>query len=410
MLWLSGCGDGSSGGSTITSETNITAAGSVVENDTGSGLAGATIVFPDGEEVFCDAQGCFSMQISPGEITMCSVNAQDFKSTLVCLSLTSSRDDIEIGMVSSSSDDLPPIIYISNYDEDTSKKSTSTGDILQPETFQELAAVETLSDESTETYPLHAGWNQVSFHLDTITSIESTGNIANTLFHYNPSTSSYDFAFADNPSSLRNAYGYWLYAYEDTNITVNGVYPTQEQVSFEVKPGFNCFGLPYAIDPVWGGVQIVYQGSTYSVHDAIEQNWFGSTLFLYNPHSQSYDFYFANSNLPQRKGFWLYSEIECTLVFSSTMPDTGTVSGVITSTATTSPIEGIHVSIGDISDTTDSSGEYCLYDVPIGTQTIVLYGPGYDVFTNTVNVSGGGVTPKNLAITPVGAIYGIIGN
>jgi hypothetical protein len=172
-----------------------------------------------------------------------------------------------------------------------------------------------------------------------------------------------------------------------------------------VKPGFNCFGLAYTTTQVWGYQQVVYQGSTCAVDDAVAQGWFGSTLFCYNPQSQSYDFRFVTSLLRPGKGFWLYSEIDGILVFSSTIPDTGTVCGIVTDLETANTLEGVLVSIGDISDTTNSSGEYCLYDVPIGQQTLVATREGFDDYTGPVNVPAGGEAQKDFSMDPFTSIH-----
>jgi hypothetical protein len=104
----------------------------------------------------------------------------------------------------------------------------------------------------------------------------------------------------------------------------------------------------------------------------------------------------------------LYSAVDCTLVFEKDMP-TG-VWGVVTniSTSNCDPIRGVTVSIGAVQDTTDSDGAYLLLNVPYGAQQIVLNAMGFDTFTDAVNISNGHITPKNIGITPIAAIYGII--
>jgi alpha-tubulin suppressor-like RCC1 family protein/plastocyanin len=64
---------------------------------------------------------------------------------------------------------------------------------------------------------------------------------------------------------------------------------------------------------------------------------------------------------------------------------TGTVFGRITAGVSTVPVANVTVSIGSISTTTDSNGDYTLNDVPSGTLTAVL--AGYATYTAAIEVN-----------------------
>jgi hypothetical protein len=261
--------------------------------------------------------------------------------------------------------------------------------------------------EKQITYSLMQGWNMVSFPFGIVTQIENDGHICNTFFHYNPSTVSYDFAFANIPGSIDIGYGYFVYADADTTIPVTGVPSSNEQETVELKAGFNCFGSPYdSPDRLWGLNQVVYEGHAYSVYRAIENGWLDPTLFWYNPESASYDFYYYWDSLEPGKGYVLYSAVDCTLVFDRSR--TAGVIGAVYDCQTTEPLQGITVSIGTIQDTTDSRGVYLLLNVPVGTQEIVSSGRAYDTYTDTVYVSSGTLVSKSFSITPVASVYGIV--
>ena len=267
-------------------------------------------------------------------------------------------------------------------------------------------ADENPNTEMQITYPLVQGYNMVSFPFKAITSIENTDHINKVFFHYNPSTVSYDFAFADSPGTIEIGYGYFVYADSNTEITVSGVPSTQEQETFELKEGFNCFGFPYSKMRLWGLNQVVYKGQSYSVYRAIENGWLESTLFCFNPESQSYDFSFCNSCLNPKKAYLLYSAVDCTLVFEKDI--IASLCGVVYDVSTCNPLKGVTISLGTVQDTTDSDGAYLLLNVPSGAHQVVLNAMGFDTYTETTNITSECVNVKNFTITPIAAIYGII--
>ncbi|MBN1593587.1 MAG: SUMF1/EgtB/PvdO family nonheme iron enzyme [Candidatus Coatesbacteria bacterium] len=68
---------------------------------------------------------------------------------------------------------------------------------------------------------------------------------------------------------------------------------------------------------------------------------------------------------------------------------TGTVKGYVYETGTSTPISGVQVSIGSISDTTGSSGFYELTSVPVGQRTIEASASGYQAYSASITVSEG---------------------
>jgi alpha-tubulin suppressor-like RCC1 family protein/photosystem II stability/assembly factor-like uncharacterized protein len=82
------------------------------------------------------------------------------------------------------------------------------------------------------------------------------------------------------------------------------------------------------------------------------------------------------------------------------LPTTGTVTGVVTSTSTFDPIEGVEVSIGEISDITTAAGVYTLVDVPEGAHTINAVLTGYLEYNDPVNVTAGQTLTKSFSMSP----------
>ncbi|MCD6326730.1 SUMF1/EgtB/PvdO family nonheme iron enzyme [bacterium] len=68
---------------------------------------------------------------------------------------------------------------------------------------------------------------------------------------------------------------------------------------------------------------------------------------------------------------------------------TGTVEGHVYETGTSTPISGVQVTIGSISDTTGASGFYELASVPVGQRTIEASASGYQPYSASMNVSEG---------------------
>lgn len=64
-----------------------------------------------------------------------------------------------------------------------------------------------------------------------------------------------------------------------------------------------------------------------------------------------------------------------------------TVNLSVTVTDGTDPVEGVTVSIGNISSTTGSAGGCTLQNVPEGSRTITATATGYENYSDTIEVS-----------------------
>lgn len=96
------------------------------------------------------------------------------------------------------------------------------------------------------------------------------------------------------------------------------------------------------------------------------------------------------------------------LTFFGLGSPTGSLSGVITDSATTDPIEGATVTIGAMVRTTDASGAYSFSMLPVGDHEVVASMEFYTPQTVTVTISEDSDTPQNFALVhvPTGTLSG----
>jgi hypothetical protein len=88
---------------------------------------------------------------------------------------------------------------------------------------------------------------------------------------------------------------------------------------------------------------------------------------------------------------------------------TSTVRGTVINAATTAPIQGAKISIGDKETYTTSQGEYSLINVSPGLQTINITYPGFDRATANINVMEGSQTyDAALSTSKYGTLKGTI--
>lgn len=78
---------------------------------------------------------------------------------------------------------------------------------------------------------------------------------------------------------------------------------------------------------------------------------------------------------------------------------TGNVSGVVSDSTTTAPIEGATVVIGAFSTTSSATGTYTLAGITPGLQTITAAKTGYESYTSTVTVVADTTVTKDIALT-----------
>jgi len=80
---------------------------------------------------------------------------------------------------------------------------------------------------------------------------------------------------------------------------------------------------------------------------------------------------------------------------------TGTLQGTITNASTSSAINGATVTAGSNTTTTNASGFYQFSSLSVGTYSVTASAPGYNNNTvSGVNVTDGGTTTQNIALTP----------
>lgn len=79
-------------------------------------------------------------------------------------------------------------------------------------------------------------------------------------------------------------------------------------------------------------------------------------------------------------------------------PTTGTVTGVVTSSASGAAISGASVSVGGKVVATASNGSYTVVDVPSGTQTLTVSAAGYTSQSVSVSVTAGTTLTKNVTL------------
>ncbi len=88
--------------------------------------------------------------------------------------------------------------------------------------------------------------------------------------------------------------------------------------------------------------------------------------------------------------------------------NTGTVSGVVTSSTTNAAISGATVLYGGGSTTTNASGAYSLTGVPAGSVNLVASASGFNSQTITVTITGGQTSTANFSLTPVTTTTGTV--
>ena len=86
-----------------------------------------------------------------------------------------------------------------------------------------------------------------------------------------------------------------------------------------------------------------------------------------------------------------------------TVTSTGSISGMVTDSATNSPISGATVSIvgTSLSASTDSTGGYAILQVPVGTHNLAITSSGYTGGSGSVTVTADTTSTMNFSLTPV---------
>ncbi|GAJ24914.1 unnamed protein product, partial [marine sediment metagenome] len=90
-----------------------------------------------------------------------------------------------------------------------------------------------------------------------------------------------------------------------------------------------------------------------------------------------------------------------TLFIAGVLPEAfGSIGGRVTDAKTGDPIEGAVVWMAGQSGTTDSSGDYIIGDVPVGTWTAAAGAEGYESAQKSIEVSEGVTTTVDFILEP----------
>jgi len=80
---------------------------------------------------------------------------------------------------------------------------------------------------------------------------------------------------------------------------------------------------------------------------------------------------------------------------------TGSIQGVVTDSLTSQPIEGVLVTVNNLSTTSDSSGNYILNKVPVGNREVTVVLEGYYSQTKTVEVIENEIIELDFQLIPL---------
>ena len=80
---------------------------------------------------------------------------------------------------------------------------------------------------------------------------------------------------------------------------------------------------------------------------------------------------------------------------------TGSIQGVVTDNQSSEPLAGVLISAGNVSTTSDASGNYILNKVPVGNREITVVLEGYYSQTKTVEVTENEIIELNFQLIPL---------
>ncbi len=88
--------------------------------------------------------------------------------------------------------------------------------------------------------------------------------------------------------------------------------------------------------------------------------------------------------------------------------DLGSVAGIVTDAVTENPLEGVAITVGEKSATTDSQGRYLILSVKQGNYTLTGSLEGYDNYSKEITVQGEQTTVVSFEMTPAGPETGTV--
>jgi len=80
---------------------------------------------------------------------------------------------------------------------------------------------------------------------------------------------------------------------------------------------------------------------------------------------------------------------------------TGSIQGVVTDSLTSQPIEGVLVTVSNLSTTSDSLGNYILNKIPVGNREVTAVIEGYSSQTKTVEIIENEIVELNFQLIPL---------
>ena len=80
---------------------------------------------------------------------------------------------------------------------------------------------------------------------------------------------------------------------------------------------------------------------------------------------------------------------------------TGSIQGVVTDNQSSEPLAGVLISAGNVSTTSDASGNYILNKVPAGNREVTVVLEGYSSQTKTVEIIENEIIELNFQLTPL---------
>jgi hypothetical protein len=134
----------------------------------------------------------------------------------------------------------------------------------------------------------------------------SSGIILEFIYGYNRTSHSYE-----NYDVLNPGYGYWMYAYNDSEIVIYGNASDDNYITY-LKQGWGMMGVPYNITLAKEDLIIHYSGADY--------NWTEATTgpdpiilgFIYG-WSRNNQHYILSDTFDKGYGYWMFAYHDCML-------------------------------------------------------------------------------------------------
>lgn len=142
------------------------------------------------------------------------------------------------------------------------------------------------------------------------------------LARYNPLNGAYSYFPNDLLArDIEQGGGYWLRLDTPSTVSLQNaqVVDSAQSFSLSLHPGWNQLGNPYSSPILVGGLRFTRGFLEYSYQEAINNRTIRPNVFVWNGDVQDYDgpLYRTSDQIPAWAGFWIYSEAESSLVFSS---------------------------------------------------------------------------------------------